>query len=54
MLSNIVDPDQTPHHVASDLGLHCLPMTDPFTCFHVMMAYFCYGNKVCSLRVWPF
>ena len=22
-----VDPDQTPHDVASDLGLHCLPMT---------------------------
>ena len=22
-----MDPDQTPHDVASDLGLHCLPMT---------------------------
>ena len=22
-----VDPDQMPHDVASDLGLHCLPMT---------------------------
>ena len=22
-----VDPDQMPHYVASDLGLHCLPMT---------------------------
>ena len=22
-----VDPDRTPHYVASDLGLHCLPMT---------------------------
>ena len=21
------DPDQMPHYVASDLGLHCLPMT---------------------------
>ena len=27
LLENIVDPDQTPHYVASDLGLHCLPMT---------------------------
>ena len=27
MLANNVDPDQTPHYVASDLGLHCLPMT---------------------------
>ena len=24
---NSVDPDQTPHYVASDLGLHCLPVT---------------------------
>ena len=22
-----VEPDQTPHYVASDLGVHCLPMT---------------------------
>ena len=26
-LANTVDPDQTPHYVASDLGLHCLPIT---------------------------
>ena len=26
MLANNVDPDQTPHYVASDLGLHCLPV----------------------------
>ena len=26
MLANNVDHDQTPHDVASDLGLHCLPM----------------------------
>ena len=24
-LANNVDPDQMPHYVASDLGLHCLP-----------------------------
>ena len=24
MLANNVDPDQIPHYVASDLGLHCL------------------------------
>ena len=24
---NSVDPDQTPHSAASDLGLHCLPVT---------------------------
>ena len=27
LLANNVDPDQTPHYVASDLGLHCLLMT---------------------------
>ena len=30
-----VDPDQMPHYVASDLGLHCLPMT--FMGFQVRM-----------------
>ena len=28
LASNVhIDPDQTSHYVASDLGLHCLPMT---------------------------
>ena len=27
LLANKVGPDQTPHYVASDLGLHCLPLT---------------------------
>ena len=27
LFANNVDPNQTPHYVASDLGLHCLPMT---------------------------
>ena len=27
ILANSEDPDQTPHYVASDLGLHCLPLT---------------------------
>ena len=26
-IANNVDPHQMPHYVASDLGLHCLPMT---------------------------
>ena len=26
LLANSGDPDQTPHHAASDLCLHCLPM----------------------------
>ena len=27
LLANNIDPGQIPHYVASDLGLHCLPMT---------------------------
>ena len=27
MLANSVDPDQMPHYMVSDLGLHCLLMT---------------------------
>ena len=27
LLANNVDPDQMPHFVMSDLGLHCLPVT---------------------------
>ena len=38
LLANRVDPDQTPHYVASDLGLHCLCMT-LFTGFQVRMGF---------------
>ena len=27
LFANIADPDQMPHSAASDLGLHCLPLT---------------------------
>ena len=27
LCANSVDPDQMPHYVASDLGLHCLPVS---------------------------
>ena len=27
LFANSGDPDQLPHSVASDLGLHCLPVT---------------------------
>ena len=27
VFANSGDPDQTPHSTASDLGLHCLPVT---------------------------
>ena len=32
------DSDQTPHEEVSDLGLHSLPMTDPFTGFQLTVA----------------
>ena len=31
MSANSVDPDQTPHYVASDLDLHCRFAYDPLT-----------------------
>ena len=37
LLANTVDPDQTPHHVASDMDLDCLPIHDSFTGFQVRM-----------------
>ena len=27
LFANRRDPDQTPHYAASDMGLHCLPLT---------------------------
>ena len=36
LLTNSADLNQTPHYVASDLGLHCLPLT-LFTDFQVRM-----------------
>ena len=39
LIANNLDPNQTPHHVASDLCLLCLPLTlfayDPFRGFRV-------------------
>ena len=35
MQANSGDPDQTPHSVASDLGLHCLPMSHKKDARHI-------------------
>ena len=32
--ANSVDPDQTPRSVASDLGLHCLPVSHLWNARH--------------------
>ena len=42
LYANSGDSDQTPHSVASDLGLHCLPVTslgvfDGLTCFDFLL-----------------
>ena len=48
MQANSGDPDQTPHSVASDLGLHCLPMSHKKDARHiwVKMQLFCYLIRV--------
>ena len=35
MQANSKDPDQTPHSVASDLGLHCLPISHNMDARHM-------------------
>ena len=43
MQANSGDPDRTPHSVASDQGLHCLPMSHKKDARHiwVKMQLFC-------------
>ena len=49
MQANSGDPDQTPHSVASDLGLHYLPMSHKKVARHiwVKMQSFCLSHKSC-------
>ena len=49
MQANSGDPDQTPHSVASDLGLHYLPMSHKKDARHiwVKMQLFCLSHKSC-------
>ena len=35
MQANSGDPDQTPHSVAFDLGLHCLPISNKKDARHI-------------------
>ena len=35
MQANSGDPDQMPHSVASDLGLHCMPMSHKKDARHI-------------------
>ena len=49
MLTNSGDHDQMPHSVASDLGLHYLPLSHKKDARHicVKMQLFCYSHKSC-------
>ena len=49
MQANSGDPDQTPHSVASDLGLHYLPMSHKKDARHiwVKMQLCCSSHKGC-------
>ena len=49
MQANSGDPDQMPHSVASDLGLHYLPMSHKKDAWHiwVKMQLFCLSHKCC-------
>ena len=42
-IANSVDPDQTLHTVASDLGLHCLPMSLLWDAWHKWVKIFFCG-----------
>ena len=49
LVSKQCRPDQTPHYVASDLGLHCLPMTHlrVFRKERVVKPNLCAMKKMC-------
>ena len=49
MHANSGDPDQMPHSVASDLGLHFLPMSHKKDARNiwVKMQFFCLSHKSC-------
>ena len=48
LFSNSVDPDQTPHSVAPDLGLHCLPITHWLLWVKYIYSFFQDGVMVLS------
>ena len=52
MQANSGDPDQTPHFVASDLGLHYLPMSHKKDARHIWVKkcnYFAYLIRVAEI-----
>ena len=52
MQANSGDPDQSPHSVASDLGLHCLPISHKRTLgiYGLKMQSFC--NLIRVPEIW--
>ena len=50
MLANSGDPDQTPRYVASDLGLHCLPMSNEKDAMLVWVNEMIFSQFFCHLK----
>ena len=46
------DPDQTPHSVASDLGLHCLPMSLKKDARHIWVKMHLFGYLIRVPEIW--
>ena len=50
LFANNLDPDQMPHDVASDLSLHCLPMTLIRVFRYNRLHLICIVHRVIKLR----
>ena len=49
MQANSGDNDKTPHSVASDLGLHCLPMSHKMDTRHIVGLF---GYLISVPEIW--
>ena len=52
-MANSVEPDQTPHHAAYDLDIHCLSMSILWNAMHIWVTlfYMTFGGKYFPLSV---
>ena len=52
-VANSVDPDQTPHIVASDLGLHCLlrPICPNIILVNIVQSWDIEGHELASVDI---
>ena len=52
MQANSGDPDQTPHSVASDLGLHYLPMSHKKDARHIWVKMQLFASLIRVAEIW--